>query len=148
MNSKKFWNRIMTESFEASNIESIRRRTLAVGKNVTVKASNFNESQQPSTSGSQQVQYQSVNNFKFPQTSIRLGSGSEPGGRRFKSSLPDPSIPPTRPLLDDQRDGHAYRLYACIGAGSSHCEREGSGRRSRRRWWRRIRTSAAAADAK
>lgn len=51
------------------------------------------------------------------------------------------------PLLDNQRDGHTYRLYACIGAGSSHCNRKGSGWRSQRWWWR-SRTSAAAADAK
>jgi hypothetical protein len=54
----------MTESFDASNIESISR-TLAVGKNVTVKASNFNESRQLSTNGLQQVQHQSVKNIKF-----------------------------------------------------------------------------------
>jgi hypothetical protein len=37
------------------------------------KASNFNKSQQLSTSGVQQVQYQSVKNNKFQQVSIRIG---------------------------------------------------------------------------
>src|SRR6478672_12990596 len=37
------------------------------------KASNFNKSQQLSTSGVQQVQYQSVRNNKFQQVSIRVG---------------------------------------------------------------------------
>ena len=56
----------------------------------------------------------------------------------------------SRPSIDLQRDGHTYRLYAWIGAGSSHCDREGSGRRSGRRWWWRWRQSrtSAAADAK
>lgn len=56
----------------------------------------------------------------------------------------------SRPSIDHQRDGHTYRLYAWIGAGSSHCDREGSGRRSGQRWWWRWRLSrtSAAADAK
>jgi hypothetical protein len=37
---------------------------------VTVKASNFNKSQQLSTNGMQQVQYQSLKNLKFQQVSI------------------------------------------------------------------------------
>jgi hypothetical protein len=36
-----------------------------VGKFVTVKASNFNKSQQFSTNGLQQVQYQSLRNHRF-----------------------------------------------------------------------------------
>jgi hypothetical protein len=74
-------------------------------------------------------------------------SGSGPGGSGGSNPLSPKSVPSSRPSLDDQRDGHTYRLHACIGAGSSHCEREGSRRRSRRRWWW-SRASSAAADAK
>jgi len=38
---------------------------MGVGKNVTVKASNFNKAQQLSTNGVQQVQYQSLKNLIF-----------------------------------------------------------------------------------
>jgi hypothetical protein len=62
---------------------------------VSVKASDFNKTQQLSTSGSQQVQYQSVINNKFQQI-YGLESGSGPGGRRFKSSLPDQFLQLTR----------------------------------------------------
>jgi hypothetical protein len=112
------------------------------------KAFDFYKSQQPSTNGLQQLQYQSVRNNKFQQVSIRVGIcfGTR-GVGGSKSSFPQ-SIPSNGPSLDDQRDGHSYRLYACIGAGSSHCERESSRRCSRRRWWWRIRASSAAADAK
>ena|ERR1700704_4861455 len=44
-----------------------------VGKFVTLKASNFNKTQQPSTNGMQQVQYQSLRNKGFQQVSIRSG---------------------------------------------------------------------------
>jgi hypothetical protein len=44
----------------------------AVGKNVVVKASSFNRTQQLSTNGSQQVQYQTVTNNKFQQVSIKF----------------------------------------------------------------------------
>jgi hypothetical protein len=40
---------------------------------VAVKAFDLNKSQQLSTSGLQEVQYQSVRNNKFPQVSIRRG---------------------------------------------------------------------------
>jgi hypothetical protein len=40
---------------------------------VAVKASNFNKEQQVSTSGRQQVQYQSLENLKFQQSSIGFG---------------------------------------------------------------------------
>src|ERR1044071_3657516 len=46
---------------------------LTVGKNVTLKASNFNKAQQLSTNGMQQVQYQSVRNIKFQRISIGFG---------------------------------------------------------------------------
>jgi len=61
----------------------------SVGKNETVKASDFNREQQFSTNGVQQVQYQSVRNNKFQQVSIRVGIWFGTRGRRFKSSLPD-----------------------------------------------------------
>jgi hypothetical protein len=45
---------------------NIRTGTRTVGKNVTVKASNFNKAQQLSTSELQQVPYQSLKNCKNP----------------------------------------------------------------------------------
>jgi len=50
----------------------------AVDDFVAVKASDFNKSQQQSTSGLQRIQYQLVGNSKFQQVSIRLESGSGP----------------------------------------------------------------------
>jgi len=44
-----------------------------VGKIVAAKASDFNKEQQTSTSGKQQVQYQSLRNNKFQQVSIGFG---------------------------------------------------------------------------
>jgi hypothetical protein len=58
----------------------------AVDDFVVVKASAFNKPQQFSTSGSQQVQYQSVTNRKFQQTStspgIWFGTRGLPGAPR------------------------------------------------------------------
>jgi hypothetical protein len=39
--------------------------TWTVGKNVTVKTSNFNKAQQLSTNGRQRIQYQSLKNLEF-----------------------------------------------------------------------------------
>src|SRR5262249_1810349 len=88
------------------------------------------------------VQYQPITNNKIPQRSIgpKIWFGTQRVGSS-KSLSPDPSI--SRPSLDNQRDGHTYRLYACTGAGSSHCDGKGSGWRSGRWWWG-SRTSAAA----
>ena len=60
---------------------------------VTVRASTFNANQQLSTRSVQQIQYQSIKNYRFQQISITAESGSGPGGRRFKSSLPDQLFP-------------------------------------------------------
>ncbi len=56
---------------------------------VSVKASKFNKSQQLSTKGLQQLQYQSLRNNRFRQVSIRVGIWFGTRGRRLKSSLPD-----------------------------------------------------------
>jgi hypothetical protein len=45
----------------------------AVGKNVAVKAANFNKAQQFSTNAPQQVQYQSLKNLENQQISIHFG---------------------------------------------------------------------------
>lgn len=44
-----------------------------VGKNVAAKASSFNKSQQLSANGPQEVQYQSLKNLKFQQSSMSFG---------------------------------------------------------------------------
>src|SRR6266851_1473261 len=67
--------------------DGISRPDVPVDEFVTLKASNFNQPQQLSTSGSQQVQYQSVTKQRiFSRFQSPLGSSSGPGGRRFKSS--------------------------------------------------------------
>lgn len=48
-----------------------------------------------------------ANGYKNVTESLKIGLAG-----RFKSSLPDQSIPSNRSSLDDQRDGHTDRLYA------------------------------------
>src|SRR5579862_6540065 len=71
----------------AGTIIAITRTHLAVDKFVDAKAPNFNKIQQSSTRRLQASQQESLRVNKSPST--RLGSGSGPGGRRFKSSRRD-----------------------------------------------------------
>jgi hypothetical protein len=65
---------------------------LSVGKNVTVKASNFNKAQQLSTNDLQQVQYQSLKNRKFQQSSISSGIWFGTRGSEVQILSPRPFI--------------------------------------------------------
>jgi len=95
-------NRLRVSSFQEKEVKNKTRHPnqekmicadkLTVDDFVLLKASRFNKSQQLSMSGSQQIQYQSLKNLKFQRFQYALESGSGPGGRRFKSSLPDHSF--------------------------------------------------------
>src|SRR4029077_19396460 len=65
---------------------------LAVGKNVTYKASNFQKAQQLSTNGPQQVQYQSLKNLIFQQVSIGFGIWFGTRGSEVQILSPRPFI--------------------------------------------------------
>src|SRR5579864_376527 len=67
-----FGNGIVTETAGHPNIKR-REDELTVGNFVTVKASNFNKSQQLSTNGLQQIQYQLAGSNRFQQVSIDHG---------------------------------------------------------------------------
>jgi hypothetical protein len=61
-----------------------------VGKNVTVKASNFNRGQQLFTNVLQQVQHQSFKNRKFQQVSMASGIWFGTGGSKVQILSPRP----------------------------------------------------------
>jgi hypothetical protein len=61
---ERFWNGIVTETAGHPNLKR-QEGELTVGKSLTAKASNFNESRQLSTNGLQQIQHQSLTNPGF-----------------------------------------------------------------------------------
>jgi hypothetical protein len=83
--------RTLKRKFEAVITKQNSGSFFTVDDSVAAGASDFDKSQQLSTSGAQRIQYQSVKDNNFNRIQQSLESGSGPGVGGFKSSFPDHS---------------------------------------------------------